>query len=187
VVQLVSAVGGGKLTRELALDTLAADLNAVESRYDPDHYHGIVARFSPDGPTVLIYRSGSFSISGAESLTELSETRSKLESEFTRLFDQYQYETPFRVHNLVHRAKVPVDEFGGSANLNTLAIGFGLKHVEYEPEQFPGMIYRPPEDNAVYLIFASGALVATGHTCSEHARRGIDSVIGGISDILQTP
>jgi len=47
-------------------------------------------------------------------------------------------------------------------NLNTLAIGLGLEAVEYEPEQFPGLIYRPEAFPAVLLVFANGKVVITG-------------------------
>jgi transcription initiation factor TFIID TATA-box-binding protein len=32
----------------------------------------------------------------------------------------------------------------------------------YEPEQFPGLIYRMSEPKVVILLFASGKLVCTG-------------------------
>jgi transcription initiation factor TFIID TATA-box-binding protein len=63
----------------------------------------------------------------------------------------------FRIQNLVCTA-----ELGESLNLNALAIGLGLESTEYEPEQFPGLIYRPPEADSVVLLFASGRVVITG-------------------------
>ena len=39
---------------------------------------------------------------------------------------------------------------------------YGLKKTMYEPEQFPGLIYRMDEPKVVILVFASGKLVCTG-------------------------
>src|SRR2546422_11610607 len=39
---------------------------------------------------------------------------------------------------------------------------YGLKKTMYEPEQFPGLIYRMDEPKLVILLFASGKLVCTG-------------------------
>ena len=39
---------------------------------------------------------------------------------------------------------------------------YSLKHTMYEPEQFPGLIYRMDDPKVVILIFASGKLVCTG-------------------------
>ena len=47
-------------------------------------------------------------------------------------------------------------------NLRNLAISFGLENVEYEPEQFPALVYRVSEPHVVFLIFNSGEIVCTG-------------------------
>jgi transcription initiation factor TFIID TATA-box-binding protein len=39
---------------------------------------------------------------------------------------------------------------------------YSLKRTMYEPEQFPGLIYRMDDPKVVILIFASGKLVCTG-------------------------
>jgi transcription initiation factor TFIID TATA-box-binding protein len=47
-------------------------------------------------------------------------------------------------------------------NLNTIAISLGLENVEYEPEQFPGLVYRIDDPKIVALLFGSGKIVCTG-------------------------
>ena len=37
-----------------------------------------------------------------------------------------------------------------------------MENVMYEPEQFPGLIYRMQTPKVVMLLFASGKLVCTG-------------------------
>lgn len=185
MVQLVSAVGGGRLTRELDLDQLATDLRAENIQHEPSKYHGIIARFSEDEPAVLIYRSGSFSVSGAESLDQLKGTFNRFEMEMQRLLGEVEYETPFEIRNLVHRTQIPVENTGGSLNLNALAIGLQVENVEYEPEQFPGLMYRPPDIPGLFLIFASGALVSTGHSDPDTAVTGLNQVSERVVDLLQ--
>ena len=34
--------------------------------------------------------------------------------------------------------------------------------IEYEPEQFPGLLYRPPDSNGTFLIFNTGKVILTG-------------------------
>jgi len=59
-------------------------------------------------------------------------------------------------------------------NLNAVALGLGLENIEYEPEQFPGLVYRIKQPKIVVLIFSSGKLVITGgkspEACEEGAR-----------------
>ncbi len=47
-------------------------------------------------------------------------------------------------------------------NLNAVALGLGLENIEYEPEQFPGLVYRMDDPKVVILLFGSGKLVITG-------------------------
>ena len=185
MVQLVSAVGGGKLSRELALDKLALDLDAAQVQYDPSQYHGIIARFSETGPAILIYNSGGFSISGAESLDQLFKSFDEFEDNMKKLLNGIEYENEFEIRNLVHRTEIPVEETGGSLNLNALAIGLEVECVEYEPEQFPGLMYRPPSLSGLYLIFASGALVSTGHSNPDTALEEIEKISNRVLKLLR--
>jgi transcription initiation factor TFIID TATA-box-binding protein len=57
---------------------------------------------------------------------------------------------------------VCTEDLGQTLNLNVVAIGLGLERTEYEPEQFPGLIYRPEGYNGVVLLFATGRVVITG-------------------------
>jgi transcription initiation factor TFIID TATA-box-binding protein len=49
---------------------------------------------------------------------------------------------------------------GGMIDLEKAA--YALEKTMYEPEQFPGLIYRMVEPKVVILLFASGKLVCTG-------------------------
>jgi len=61
-------------------------------------------------------------------------------------------------------------------NLNALAIGLGLGSTEYEPEQFPGLVYRPDDHPVVILIFASGKVVVTGAMDIDAAEKAFQSL-----------
>jgi len=53
-------------------------------------------------------------------------------------------------------------ELGDALNLNAVALGLGMENIEYEPEQFPGLVYRMFDPKVVLLLFGSGKLVITG-------------------------
>ncbi|NLO30668.1 MAG: TATA-box-binding protein, partial [Methanosarcina mazei] len=61
-------------------------------------------------------------------------------------------------------------------NLNAIAIGLGLENIEYEPEQFPGLVYRIDEPKVVVLIFSSGKLVVAGGKSPEDCERSVEVV-----------
>lgn len=183
MVELASAVGGGKLDRELDLDELAPDIEAEEVRYDLEDYHGIILRFDAGGPAVMIYRSGAFSISGASSLDELHDTFDLFEDLFSDLFGDYMpdYEIGFEVRNLVL-----VEEYESTdppLNLSSLSIYLGMENVEYDPEQFPGIFYRPDNSPGLFLIFGTGKLVLTGVRDWDTAKQSFKNLGGKLDEL----
>jgi len=67
-----------------------------------------------------------------------------------------------------------------------VSIGLGLEAVEYEPEQFPGLIYRPPDFPAVLLVFANGNVVITGAKDMQTAEEAFSHLQNQVEDLLTT-
>jgi transcription initiation factor TFIID TATA-box-binding protein len=67
-------------------------------------------------------------------------------------------------------------------NLDALAIGIGLEKTEYEPEQFPGLIYR--YNRSTILIFATGKIVITGLTLEETAISEFDELRNELDGLI---
>jgi transcription initiation factor TFIID TATA-box-binding protein len=59
-------------------------------------------------------------------------------------------------------------------NLNKLAVTLNVENVEYEPEQFPGLVYRIKEPKIVVLIFSSGKIILTGGKTLDDVKKGLD-------------
>ncbi len=67
-------------------------------------------------------------------------------------------------------------------NLNTVAITLGLEKVEYEPEQFPGLVYRLDDPKVVVLLFSSGKMVITGAKIPNDVTRAVDKIAEELRD-----
>lgn len=85
---------------------------------------------------------------------------------------------PIEVQNIV--ASV---DFGNRLNLNAIAIGLELENIEYEPEQFPGLVYRLDESSVVVLLFGSGKAVVTGAKTTEDVTRATNAVETRLTDL----
>ena len=158
MVSIVNAVGSGDLGVELDVAEVEFNLDLPYTEYDPSNYHGLYLRLVEDGPLITVYRSGKYIISGCSTLEQLYETNDGFLTKLSHLdIVDAEIGTGFTIQNVVCTAQLddPVD-------LNTLSIALGLKSVEYEPEQFPGLIYRPADHSAVLLVFANGKVVITG-------------------------
>ena len=169
-VTIVNVVGSGAVSSEFDLEELSLEIGS-EAEYDPENYPGMYLRFEGK-PTITVYRTGKFIIYGADNIDEIYEARDFL---LTQLADLGAIESPedtgFSIQNVVCTGKLESEQ-----NLNAVAIQLGLDRTEYEPEQFPGLIYRPEEHNCVLLIFGSGKVVITGCKDLDTAQSALDDL-----------
>ena len=179
MVQIVNVVSSGSLGVELDLSAVADELGDL-AEYDPEKYPGVYVNLSESSPLITLYRTGKYIITGSDSEKEAEATR----KEFLSILAEHGIlsnpgDQWFEVQNYVCTADI-----GQQLNLSALAIGLGLEHTEYEPEQFPGLVYRPPEHNCVLLAFGSGQVVITGATEIEEAERAFATIAERIDSLL---
>ncbi|MCL9812608.1 TATA-box-binding protein [Natranaeroarchaeum aerophilus] len=171
---IASIVATGKIDREFDLATLANDIDCYSYDYEEGR-SGLHVQFYEEGPTATIFRSGSCNIRGASSEKALYENKSMLEDAISNLGIEGTI-SRFQITNIVFTA-----DLNKSIDLNELAVKLGLENVEYEPEQFPGLVYRL--DQGVILIFASGKLVLTGFTNRKDAKQALNTLSNKLTDV----
>lgn len=159
VIDVQNVVTSCDLGSNIDLEALAEDL--PKSQYNASQFPGLIFRSQDPKATILIFRSGKVVCTGAKSVSATEEAFKVLTSEFDEIGLLYD-EPAITVQNIVASS-----DLGEKLNLNAIAIGLGLENTEYEPEQFPGLIYRSENDETVTLLFGSGKIVVTGGTTNE--------------------
>jgi len=178
--EIANVVGTITYQQELELSALAEtfkqrhEINSVT--YEPADNHWLQTRFAPDNTYVPFYRSGKCSVTGAESPEHFTEVVERVNPLMRELLG-FEYEPTAEISNIVATA-----ELNSIPSLEALAIGLGLEQTEYEPEQFPALIYRGGE--SVILIFASGKIVCTGLTNLDKICSSIDSITTQIETLV---
>ena len=71
---------------------------------------------------------------------------------------------------------VATSGLGAQIDLNAVAISLGGGKIEYEPEQFPGLVYRIDEPKVVVLLFGSGKLVCTGARKPSDVEKAVEKI-----------
>ena len=74
-------------------------------------------------------------------------------------------------------------DLGARINLNKIAMSLTLDKIEYEPEQFPGLVYRLDDPKVVVLLFGSGKLIITGGKVHEDAERAVDKIYQDLQNL----
>ncbi|WP_128476531.1 TATA-box-binding protein [Halorussus pelagicus] len=166
-MEIVSTMGSGSLGREIDLETLVSELENHLGEIVDANFHGpsmVTVRLKENGPAYTIYRTGTFQIRGAG--TELLLTEAF--RQFEEVLDDIGVDTTETEFKQV--TSVFMEDLGREINLEAFAIALGLEYIEYEPEQFPGLIYRPTQYDVTLLVFASGKVIIGGTTDNKHAK-----------------
>ena len=82
------------------------------------------------------------------------------------------------------REKEPLATMPRRLNLNNLTFHLPFDKVEYEPEQFPGLIYRLDYPRVVCLIFGSGKMVITGARDKSEILEAVQFIQDELADLL---
>ena len=128
--------------------------------YRPEQFPGLVFRLKRPKTATLIFNSGKMVCTGAKSEKEARRAVMKVIKELKESGIIIIGKPELKIVNMVASASL-----GGIIDLEKAA--YTLRKTMYEPEQFPGLIYRMDEPKVVILLFASGKLVCTGATKEE--------------------
>ncbi len=136
------------------------DLNSIlrifpTTKYNPETFPGLIFRLKKPKATALIFRSGKMICAGAKSERQAKRAVSNILDELRRSGIVILGKPNVETQNIVATASL-----GGRVDLEKTA--YALERTIYDPEQFPGLIYRMNEPKVVMLIFANGKLVCAG-------------------------
>jgi len=152
-INIVNVVASASLDQKINLLDIMKVFRNVE--YRPKQFPGLVFRLKRPKTATLIFGSGKMVCTGAKSEKMARSAVKKVVRELKNNGIVILGKPKIVIQNMVASANVH-----GKIDLETAADV--LDNVMYEPEQFPGLIYRMSDPKTVLLLFASGKLVCTG-------------------------
>ena len=147
--------------------------------FDPDRFPGMTYKIAEPKVCALIFRSGRIVITGAKKVEDvevaLDITYKALSAEGISLWPKYDYS----IGNVV-----VTHDLKKELNLAHLTLSLPMARTEWEPEQFPGLIYRLGGGlSAVCLIFSSGKCVITGNNSIDDAEEAVKVLINDLDSL----
>jgi transcription initiation factor TFIID TATA-box-binding protein len=152
-IHIENVVASATLHQRVDLNAVVKGYPGVE--YRPEQFPGLVFRLKRPKTATLIFNSGKMVCTGAKSEKEARRAVKKVVKELKKGGIIIISKPEMKIQNIVASASL-----GGLIDLEKAA--YDLGKTMYEPEQFPGLIYRMAEPKVVILLFASGKLVCTG-------------------------
>ena len=166
-VKIQNVVASVTLDQKINLLDIIKAFRNVE--YRPKQFPGLVFRLKKPKTATLIFSSGKIVCTGAKSEKQARSAVMKVVRELKANGIIILGKPKIVIQNIVSSANLH-----GQIDLET-AVDI-MENVMYEPEQFPGLIYRMKEPKVVLLVFASGKLVITGAKREEQVHEAVEKI-----------
>jgi len=173
-IKIENIVACTALGIKIPLEVLVDHLEGTE--YEPEQFPGLVYRIKDPKAATLIFSSGKIVCTGARSIEDVKKVIKKVVKVLKekKIGDPGKYK--ITIENIVASSKL-------DNNLNLDQIAFELEDSEYEPEQFPGLVYRMKDPKVAFLLFSSGKIIITGGRRVEDVEVAVKTLAKKLKDI----
>ena len=152
-----------EITEKIDLNQIARRHADVE--YNPERFPGLVMRIEKPRATILIFSTGKMVVTGLRKAAEAPRVVEKVVKNIKKAGIKVS-NPEITIQNIVASGDLHTN-----IDLNMAAIV--MEYAMYEPEVFPGLIYRMQEPKTVFLIFSTGRIVCTGAKKKEIVREAV--------------
>lgn len=175
-LKVQNIVATTSLGKPVSLSKLARSQSNTE--YNPEQFPGLVLRIEKPKSAVLVFSSGNLVCTGTKSVAQVKEVIAQVIKRIAKIGVRITDKPKITVQNIVASGSIDLN-----LNLNLLALE--LENTEYEPEQFPGLVYKLVEPPATFLLFSNGKLVCTGTKNKDQLDESMKQLNKNIKDALK--
>jgi len=167
LIKIQNIVASVTLNQRIDLKLIVQKFSQAE--YSPNVFPGLVFRLKKPKTATLIFETGKMVCTGAKSEKEAVQAVNKVTKELKNNGIAILNKPIIKIQNIVASA-----ELGGEIDLESVVCK--LKKVMYEPEQFPGAVFRMDEPKVVFLIFSAGKLVCVGAKREQDVYEAVNNI-----------
>lgn len=187
--KIENIVASANLELDLDLYGIAYKVHDVE--YEPEQFPGAIFKIKDPKSSLLLFKNGKIICTGCKSEKEVQAAIEKTQKMLLSHAKAPGKGKPalkkskptFRVENIVASANLKVE-------LDLYGIASRVKDVEYEPEQFPGAIYKIKVPKSSLLLFKNGKIICTGCKSEKEVQAALDTtakMLGPFASQLPEP
>ncbi len=175
-IKIENVVANARLAESLDLEYIESKLE--DATFTKKKFPGLVYRTKDPKAAFLIFRSGKVVCTGSKTKEGVRTVMDMLAAALMDIGMKVDEHPEFKVQNIVASANL-----GRELNLGSIVVGLKLEGMEYEPEVFPGLVYRIKDPKSAILIFSSGRLVITGGKTMEDCEKSVTVLLNKLTEL----
>ena len=173
-IKIENIVSSASIGKDIELTEVSKALEGVD--FNREQFPGLVFKLKDPKTAALIFSSGKLVCTGAKSIDDSKLAINKTVDMMRTIDKDIPKKFEIKIQNIVASANL-------EATLNLEAVALELENTEYEPEQFPGLVYRLKDPKVVLLLFGSGKVVCTGAKTVNEAKSGVSKAYDRLSEL----
>ena len=154
-VKIENVVVFATLGKDIPLEKISVELDSAE--YAPESFPGVIYRIKEPRVATLIFSSGKIVCTGARNVDDSRTAVEKVVGDLRKLGIDIPKKYELRVENIVASTQIHAPQ-----KIQLEDVAFNLENTEFEPESFPGLVFRLSEPRAAFLLFGTGKIICTG-------------------------
>jgi transcription initiation factor TFIID TATA-box-binding protein len=160
------------------LDAKLLSEKIADSSYNPLEFDGISIKYDSEKIAVIVLGTGKVVCTGAKDIIDATEKIKNVTGQIKKIGFEIKKDYKVKIENIIVSADLKKE-----MHLASIATGLILQNVDYQPEIFPGLIYKMDEFCTVLIIFSSGKLVCTGAKNMDDATNAVKKMEEKLSSI----
>ena len=172
--KIQNIVATTSLGKDIPLTKLAKTIPSTE--YNPEQFPGLVLRVKQPKSAVLVFSSGNLVCTGTKSIAQVKQVIAQVIKILKKINVKITTKPKVTVQNIVASGSINM-----MLNLNFLSLK--LENTEYEPEQFPGLVYKLENPPATFLLFSNGKLVCTGTKNNQQLEDSMNQLVKTLIEV----
>jgi len=175
-IKIENIVASAQISDGFDIDELAEKI--PDFTYNPDEFSGLTMKLEEPKTAVLLLPSGKVICTGAKVMEDVGVSIKKLIDKIKSVKIKVTAKPKIETQNIIASTDVKKE-----LHLSSISKGLLLENVNYEPDEFPGLIYKMDDFGAVLLLFSSGKIVCTGTKSIEDASKAIEMMKEKLSSL----
>ena len=172
----VNIVASVRFNIEQKIDLNLLARTKTNVTYNPDTFPGLILRLQKPKSTILVFSTGKLVLTGLKKEKDVRPITQKVIKIIERSGAIIKSEPEIKIQNIVASGDL-------NLKLNLDLMSISLERALYEPEVFPGLIYRMKVPKVVFLIFASGKIVCVGAKSETDVKVAVANLLEEIQEL----